>query len=80
MKKQALKDLLYSGVMGLVNSQTCYNKSAAGRQFNYFNEEGKQAILDFVEDIAWHIQKIEQKELDEHAKKMVFEGLKKKDF
>jgi len=76
MEKQAIKELLYGGIKELMNNGSYYYKSSIGRQYSNFSDRGREALNDFVTDMAGFIIEAENKDLDQRAKDMVVKELK----
>lgn len=67
-----LEKQIYAGITCILkNSNNYYSYS------NFLNDQGKEAIMDFIIHMAPLIMKNEQKILDERAKAIVVEQLKK---
>ena len=76
MKKAAVKDLMFGGVMELSRNSRYYYHSTVGKTYCYWTEEGKQAISEFMQEMAPMMRLAEQQDLDERAKEMVLKELK----
>jgi hypothetical protein len=79
MQKGAIKDLVYGGLEEIINNPNYYYKSTVGLGYSKFNEEGKIAILEFMDLMAYKITEAESADLDLRAKKQVIDQLKQKD-
>jgi len=81
MKKHVLKDQLYGTILEMTKNPKLYYISNIGRntyEYSNWKEEGRTELQEFIEDITRKMLVAEQQELDERAKTMVFEELKKK--
>ena len=78
MNKQAVKDLTYGGLMELLNNRNLYYKSAVGKDYSHFTEDGKAAVAEYMELMAWKMIQAEEADLDRRAKEMVLKELKGK--
>ena len=77
MDKKAAKDLIYGGLLELVrNKQFYYTSSISPAEYSHFTDDGKEALLEFMNNMAFIMQKAETAELDKRAKDMVMKGLK----
>lgn len=77
MDRQAAKDLVYGGLIELVNNKKFYyTSSISPAEYSHFTDEGKEAVLEFLNNMAFVMQKTEAAELDKRAKDMVLKGLK----
>ena len=79
MKKGAIKDLCYGGMLELLNNRNYYYKSSVGKDYSHLTDEGKQAVVEFMDMIAWKMIEAEDSDLDHRAKQQVLDQLKKKD-
>lgn len=79
MKKSAIKDLCYGGMLELLNNRNYYYHSSVGGAYSHLTEEGKEAVAEFMNMIAYKMKEAENADLNERAKEQVLEQLKKKD-
>lgn len=79
MQKGAIKDLVYGGIEEILNNPNYYYKSSVGFGYSKFNEQGKIALLEFMDLMAYKISEAENSDLDRRAKQQVMDQLKKKD-
>ena len=79
MQKGAIKDLVYGGVEEILHNRSYYYYSPVGRDYSHFTEEGKEALTEFMNLMAFKIREAENADLDRRAKEQVLEQLKKKD-
>ncbi len=70
---------LYAGILAVLNDRESYYKSTVGSkgEYNHFHDSGKEAIISFIETFAPLMLKQQNLELDERAKKIMWEELKK---
>jgi hypothetical protein len=76
MEKQAIKEVMYGGLKEIMNNNRYYYRSSVGKNYSNFTESGKQAVQEFVTDLAGHIIAAEDQELDQRAKDMIMKELK----
>lgn len=79
MKKGAIKDLVYGGMEELLNNRNYYYHSSVGAGYSHLTEEGKDAVIEFMNLMAWKIKEANEADLDQRAKQQVLDQLKKKD-
>jgi len=79
MKKSAIKDLAYGGMMELLNNRQYYYHSGIGSSYSHLTDEGKLAVIEFMNMIAYKMREAEDEDLNTRAKKQVLDQLKKKD-
>ena len=74
-----LEKQLYAGILAVLNDKDSYYQSSIGKkgEYNHFNDAGKEAILTYIETFAPLMLKQQNLELDNRAKKLVVEELKK---
>ena len=77
MDKQAAKDLVYGGLLELVkNKQFYYTSSISPAEYSHFTDDGKEALFEFMNNMAYLMQQTEAADLDKRAKAMVLNELK----
>lgn len=76
MQKAAIKDLAYGGLEELINNKAYYYHSNVGREYSRLTDDGKAAVLEFMDMIAWKIKEAEYEDLDRRAKQQVIDALK----
>ena len=79
MDKQALKDMLYGSIAELAKNTKYYNNSPFGSKYCYYTEAGERAVLEILQVWTHKVLEEQQQSLDQHAKKLVIEGLKDSD-
>lgn len=74
-----LEKQVYAGILAVLNDKNSYHQSTVGEkgEYNHFKDGGKEAILNFVETFAPLMLKQQELELNERAKNLVIEELKK---
>jgi hypothetical protein len=74
-----LQKQLYAGILAVLNDKDSYYQSSIGKkgEYNHFNDGGKEAIMNYIETFAPLMLKQQNLELDNRAKKLVIEELKK---
>lgn len=74
-----LEKQVYAGILAVLNDKNSYYQSTVGKkgEYNHFKDGGKEAILNFVETFAPLMLKQQELELNERAKNLVIEELKK---
>ena len=68
---------IYSGLMEIIKDKNCYYYSSVGKSYSHLTEEGKEAVVKWLELMAWEMIELEEKQLDARAKKLMWEELKK---
>jgi hypothetical protein len=69
---------IYAGIMAVLNDSRSYYRSGISNkgQYDEFHDEGKEALVAFIEQMAPMMLRQQDLELDELAKKIVLEELK----
>lgn len=78
MQKSAIKDLIYGGIEEILTNKNYYYHSSVGRDYSYFTDEGKVAIVEFMDLMAWKIRQANEADLERRAKEQVMDALKGK--
>jgi hypothetical protein len=79
MKRSAIKDFCYGGMLELLNNRNYYYHSSVGAGYSHLTEEGKEAVVEFMNMIAYKMKQAEDQDLDSRAKQQVIDQLKKRD-
>lgn len=76
MDHRLLKKQVYSSLVTIVKDRDCYYQSSVNNEYNYFTEEGKEALVEWFEMLAPKILAHEEKKLDNTIKNKVWKNLK----
>ena len=76
LAQQANKDVVYGALQGVIKNPKLWYSSNIGREYCHFTEDGREVIIDLVQDLLRTIDILERKALDERAKEITFETLK----
>ena len=78
MLPNVLKKQIYAGILEVLKDRTCYYRSTVGGgSYSYFTEAGEKAIMHYIKTMAPTMLDQYDYEMNEIAKKMVWEELKK---
>lgn len=77
MRRETLKDSLYGGLVEITKNPKLYHFSSIGKEYCRFTEEGKQEILEWIHNHAKEISTAEEIILNERAKKLILDELKR---
>ena len=72
-----LEKQLYAGILAVLNDKHSYYNSTVGSHHSKFENKGEQAVMDFIKQFAPLMLKKQNEDLDERAKKLMWEELKK---
>ena len=75
MNREALKDALYGGIIGLMENPKYFYTSSIPK-YSSWTVEGANAAKDYILVLASAICEAEKKELDKRAKEIVLKTLK----
>lgn len=79
MEKGAMKDLIYGGIEEIINNQRYYYHSSVGSNYCHFTEQGKEAVSEFMELMAYKVRAANEADLERRAKEQVMNALKGKE-
>jgi hypothetical protein len=79
MEKAAVKDLIYGGLEEILNNTRYYHHSTVGRDYSHLTDLGKQAVVEFMDIMAYQMRAAENADLDRRAKQQVIDTLKGKE-
>jgi hypothetical protein len=76
MNRDAIKDLMYGGVMELMKNRTYYYYSTVGPEYCHWTEEGEMALAQYMTLVGRQMLEAEEIELNQRAKNIVLNTLK----
>jgi hypothetical protein len=76
MEQGAVKALMYGGIQELLRDRRYYYHSSVGAGYSHWTEEGKVALVDYMNIIGWKMLEAEEVVLNKRAKELVIKGLK----
>ena len=76
MDKQAIKDVMFGGLSEIMKNRKYYYFSSVGSNYCHFTEEGKEALLEYMNLMGAKLCEVEEAELNRRAKDLVIKGLK----
>ena len=76
MEKDVVKDLMWGGLIELMNNKELYYRSVVGPEYGQWSDRGTQVMMAFMSSMTKQMQAAEEKELNRRAKEMVIKGLK----
>lgn len=76
MERNALQSLVYGGITELVRNKRYYYQSSIGPEYSHLTDEGKEAVLEFMNLMAGKIKETDEADLNQRAKDMVMKELK----
>lgn len=79
LAQDADKDKVYGFLKEFTKNTKLWRSSPVGREYCHLTEEGREVIIDTLQDILRTVDALERKALDQRAKEIVFETLKGKE-
>ncbi len=76
MDKQAVKDLMFGGIIELMRDRKYYHHSPVGQDYCYWTDDGKAALLEYMAVMGWKLKQAEEAEINQRSKDLVIKGLK----
>lgn len=76
MDKQAVKDLMFGGICELMQDRKYYYHSSIGQGYSHWTDDGKAALLEYMNLIGWKLKEAEEAALNTRAKALILKGLK----
>ena len=71
------KRQVYVGLLEILKDSKYYYHSRVGADYCHLTEDGKAAVLDYIDQVAPYMIKKDQQAIEALAKQMVWEELKK---
>jgi hypothetical protein len=68
---------IYAGLFEIIKDKNCYYHSSVGRDYSHLTDEGKEALVKWIDAMAYEMIELEEKQLDARAKKLMWDELKK---
>jgi len=79
LAQEADKDKVYGALKEFTCNPRLWRSSPVGREYCHLTEEGREVIVDMMQDMLRTIDILERKAFDQRAKEIVFETLKGKE-
>jgi hypothetical protein len=76
IEKNAVKELLYGGLLEIMNNRHYYYNSSIGSDYSHFTDAGKVAMDEYLNTMGRLMLKAEEASLNKRAKDLVINGLK----
>jgi hypothetical protein len=78
LAQAADKDKVYGALKEFTNNPRLWRSSPVGREYSHLTEEGREVIIDMMQDMLRTVDILERKAVDQRAKEIVFDTLKGK--
>ena len=76
LAQEANKGTVYGAMLEITKNPRLWRSSPVGREYCHFTDEGKEVIVDLMQDLLRTVDAIDRKVLDQRAKDIVFDTLK----
>ena len=76
MEKGAVKDIFYGGIEEIINDPKYYYYSKIGEAYSHLSDAGKEAVIEFMNGMAYKIRQAEQADLERRAQQQTLDALK----
>lgn len=76
MQKSAIKDLVYGGLEEILNNRSYYYNSSVGANYSHLTDNGKEAVIEFIDLMSYKIIEANEADLNHRAKEQVLKELK----
>ena len=76
MEKGAVKDIFYGGIEEIIANRRYYYHSSVGEKYSHFTDEGQEAVIEFVNAMAFKIRAAEEADLERRAREQTLAALK----
>lgn len=73
------KDVVYGSLLELSKNRLVWYESSIDPAYSHLTDDGKEAIIDIIENMFRELQKIEQQVITETAKQQTLDALKGKE-
>ena len=78
LAQAADKDRVYGGLKEFTKNSRLWRSSPVGREYCYLTDEGREVIVDMMQDMLRTIDALERKAIEQEAKEVVWKELKGK--
>ena len=79
LAQDANRSVVYGAMLEITKNPRLWRSSPVGREYCHLTEEGREVIVDLMQDILRTVDVLEKKAIDQRAKEIVFETLKGKE-
>jgi hypothetical protein len=77
LAQMANQSVVYGALSGILKNPKLWKHSSVGREYSYLTPDGREVIVDLVEDLLRTMDVLEAKAIDERAKEIVMNTLTK---
>lgn len=77
LAQEANKDVVYGSLLGITKNPKFWRHSDVGREYSKLTDEGREVIVDMMQEILRTVDILEQKVVEQKAREVVWSELKK---
>lgn len=78
LAQEADKDKVYGALKEFTRNPKLWRSSNVGREYCHFTDEGREIIVDTLQDLLRTVDVLERKALEQRAREVVWDELKGK--
>ena len=79
LAQEANKGTVYGAMLEITKNPRLWRSSPVGREYCHFTDEGKEVIVDLMQDLLRTVDVLDRKVVDQRAKDITFDILKGKE-
>ena len=68
--------MIFGGVLELSRNSRYYHHSSVGAAYSHWTDQGKEALLEYMESMVYKLKEAEEAELRKRAKEQTLAALK----
>ena len=77
LAQEANKDVVYGSLVGITKNPKFWRHSEVGREYSKLTDEGREVVVDMIQDLLRTIDVLDHKVIDQKAREVVWSELKK---
>lgn len=78
LAQDANRSVVYGAMIEITKNPRLWRNSPVGREYCHFTEEGREVIVDLMQDLLRTVAVLERKAVDQRAKEITIDILKGK--
>lgn len=79
LAQDANRSVVYGAMLEITKNPRLWRSSPVGREYCHLTEEGREVIVDLMQDLLRTVDILEKKAIDQRAKEITFDILKGKE-
>lgn len=77
LAQEANKDVIHGALLGITKNPKFWRHSEVGREYCKLTDEGREVVVDMLEELLRSIDELDHKVIDQKAREVVWSELKK---